>query len=402
MRGRLSGCRPAGSSGRGATPTELYGAITRLRTAGGEPGAGRSIQQSGLMRSPSTAVVEDSYSAHFHPRRSGSTAGGALAVEGLQMSSEDTFRHRPVMAGEVVELLVGVPSGTVVDATVGGGGHSRAILESHPGVTVLGIDADEEAVAAATAELAEFGSRARVVQGRFDALAAIVRARGAEPVTGVLFDLGVSSHQLDVARRGFSYRQGGPLDMRMDASGGLTAADVVNAMDPRHLAELIAANGEPVYARAIARAIVAARPLSTTLELAEAVKSAIPARARRHGGHPATRVFQAIRIAVNGELDVLRAALGQALDVVVPSGRICVISYHSGEDRIVKRAFVEAVTGGCSCPSGLPCVCGARPRAAFVRRSGAIRPSEAEVASNRRAASARLRVVEVVPAPELR
>ena len=211
-------------------------------------------------------------------------------------------------------------------------------------------------------------------------------------VAGVLLDLGVSSPQLDRAERGFSYRLSAPLDMRMDATSGVTAAELVNTASATELAELFAANGEERFARRIAAAIVAARPVSTTSQLAEVVAGAVPAAARRRG-HPARRVFQAIRIAVNDELSQLARALPAALRLLSPGGRLVVISYHSGEDRLVKSAFAEAAAGGCTCPPGLPCVCGARAEHQLVFR-GARKPSPAEVERNRRAQSARLRAVE--------
>jgi 16S rRNA (cytosine1402-N4)-methyltransferase len=212
----------------------------------------------------------------------------------------------------------------------------------------------------------------------------------------VLFDLGVSSPQLDVADRGFSYRRDAVLDMRMDPTSGRTAADVVNGYPEEALVELFADNGEGRFARRIARAIVAARPLATTGQLADVVRAAIPAATRRSGGHPARRVFQAVRIAVNDELDQLGPALDAALDLLRPGGRCLVIAYHSGEDRLVKATFNRAATDNCRCPPGLPCVCGADPQFRLVVR-GARRPTEDEVDRNRRAESARLRVIERIP-----
>jgi 16S rRNA (cytosine1402-N4)-methyltransferase len=213
------------------------------------------------------------------------------------------------------------------------------------------------------------------------------------PVSGVLFDLGVSSPQLDRAERGFSYRADGPLDMRMDRSQARTAADVVNGEDEATLARLVAASGEARFARRIARRIVESRPITTTGQLAEVVRLAIPAAARRHGGHPARRVFQAVRLAVNDELEVLGPAVDAAIAQLAPGGRCVVLAYHSGEDRIVKERFHAAATGGCVCPPGLPCVCGAAPVVRLLNR-GARKPSPGEAASNRRAESARLRACE--------
>jgi 16S rRNA (cytosine1402-N4)-methyltransferase len=205
-------------------------------------------------------------------------------------------------------------------------------------------------------------------------------------------DLGVSSHQLDVAARGFSYRQAGPLDMRMDRSSGRTAAELVNSEDEEALAALFAAHGEERFARRIARAVVAARPVERTEQLAALVEAAIPAAARRRG-HPARRVFQALRVAVNEELEVLEAALDLALDRLAAGGRIVVLAYHSGEDRLVKAKLGEAATGGCTCPPGLPCVCGAEPTVRLLNR-GARLASKDEVARNPRAEAARLRAAE--------
>jgi 16S rRNA (cytosine1402-N4)-methyltransferase len=302
------------------------------------------------------------------------------------------------MVDDVVELFGSVPPGILVDATVGAGGHAAALLAAHSHLDLLGIDRDEDAVDAARAALAPFGARARVVHARFDRLAELVAeasARRDQPVSGVLFDLGVSSPQLDRAERGFSYRADAPLDMRMDRSQPLTAADVANGWGEADLARLLAASGEGRFARRIARAVTEARPLLTTGELVEVVKRAIPAAARRTGGHPAKRVFQALRLAVNQELDVLGPGLDQAMSLLVPGGRCVVIAYHSGEDRIVKDRFRSAATGGCTCPPGLPCVCGAQPTVRLVFR-GARMPSAAEVAANPRSESARMRAVERV------
>jgi 16S rRNA (cytosine1402-N4)-methyltransferase len=306
------------------------------------------------------------------------------------------FEHEPVMVAEVVALFAPVPPGVVVDATVGAGGHAKAILEAHPHLRVLGLDRDPEAVAAATETLSEFGDRATVHHAAFDRMVdetEEVRGSSEDQVTGVLFDLGVSSPQLDRADRGFSYRQDGPLDMRMDPSSGPSAADVVNTWSVDELSRIFADNGEGRFAKRVARAVVAARPITTTTQFAEVVRAAIPAATRRTGGHPARRVFQAIRIAVNGELDILADTVPAAIELLAPGGRCVAIAYHSGEDRIVKAAFSQADTGGCVCPPGLPCACGAVPVGRLVFR-GARRPSPEERSRNRRAESARLRAIE--------
>jgi 16S rRNA (cytosine1402-N4)-methyltransferase len=308
------------------------------------------------------------------------------------------FEHRPVMVDDVVDLLRPVPAGVIVDATVGAGGHSAAILTELPEASVLGLDRDEDALEAAAATLARFGGRVTLRQIRFDALAATMEELDVDRLAGALFDLGVSSPQFDRADRGFSYRHEGPLDMRMDRSQARSAADIVNREDEESLARILRAYGDERYARRIAHAIVVARPLHTTTELASVVRDAIPAPARRRGGHPARRTFQALRIAVNDELDALPVALDEVIERLLPGGRCAVISYHSGEDRIVKARFRAAATGGCTCPPGMPCTCGAT---AVVRELRPLkrRPSTAERADNPRADSAVLRAVERLPEP---
>ena len=255
------------------------------------------------------------------------------------------FAHQPVMAREVLELLAAVPPGLVVDGTVGGGGHARLLLEARPDISVLGIDRDPVAVDAAGAALEPFGERARVVHGGFEEVAHIVGSTGTAGnsegnIVGILFDLGVSSPQLDRPVRGFSYwADAAPLDMRMDSAQQLTAAEVVNTYAEDDLAAVIAGNGEERFARRIARAIGAARPLRTTGELVDAIRAGIPAPARRRGRHPARRTFQAIRMEVNRELPNLAAGLDESVHLLTPGGRILVVAYHSLEDRLVKRRF---------------------------------------------------------------
>jgi 16S rRNA (cytosine1402-N4)-methyltransferase len=305
----------------------------------------------------------------------------------------EVFEHRPVLVDNVVDLLAPVPAGVVVDATVGGGGHAAALLERLPPLRLLGLDRDTDALDAASAVLSRFGGRVQLRHARFDALANVLDELGIEGISGALFDLGVSSPQFDRADRGFSYRFDAPLDMRMDRHDVRTAADVVNDSDPADLAALFAEHGERRWARRIAQEIARRRPVATTGELVDAVRAAIPAPARRTGGHPAKRVFQALRVEVNRELDVLPVAVDAAIDALVPGGRIVVISYHSGEDRIVKERLREAETGGCVCPPGLPCVCGATPVVRLLGR-GSTKPSAAEIEANPRAESARLRAAE--------
>jgi 16S rRNA (cytosine1402-N4)-methyltransferase len=303
------------------------------------------------------------------------------------------FRHQPVLLERIVDLFAPVPPGWVVDATVGGAGHAVALLERHEHLRVLGLDQDVDALAAATERLAPFGDRAALLHTRFDALDTAVQQLGTTPVSGVLFDLGVSSPQLDRADRGFSYRHDAPLDMRMDRSSGRTAADIVNGTDERDLAALLRTFGDERFANRIAKAIVRSRPVTTTGELADLVRDAIPAPARRTGGHPAKRTFQAIRIAVNEELDILPGAIDQALAALAPGGRCAVLAYHSGEDRIAKARFRHAATGGWSGPAHLPPPDSARPTVRLLK-AGAWKPDAAEEAANPRAASARLRAVE--------
>jgi len=316
------------------------------------------------------------------------------------MTDQRPFVHDPVLVDLVVELFHPVPAGTIVDATLGGAGHAATVLQSRPDLRVLGLDRDRNALAAAQTRLAPFGDRAEAHHARFDQLATVVAAAGAasQPIVGVLFDLGVSSPQFDDADRGFSYRYDAPLDMRMDQGSGESAADLVNTADERELADILRRNADERFAGRIARAIIAARPIATTGELADVVVSAIPAPARRKGGFPAKRTFQALRIHVNQELDVLPPALDAALHVLAPGGRLLVISYHSGEDRIVKERLRRADDGGCTCPPGLPCGCGAVPEARLLKRGGWT-PSTAETLANPRAASARLRAVEKLPVP---
>ncbi len=344
------------------------------------------------MRSPSTGTVEEPLSASF-PIRPGNSPGGTGRVEGLQMTQ--AFTHRPVMVDEVVDLLADVPAGLFVDATLGGAGHASAVLDANAGLRLIGIDRDADALVAAEERLRPYGDRVVALHhARFDRLPLVVT----EPATAVLLDLGVSSPQFDIADRGFSYRHDGPLDMRMDRSQRRTAADLVNSLDEQALARLLVRGGEGRFARRIARTLVTRRPVETTTQLVDAVKDAIPAAARRTGGHPAKRVFQALRIAVNDELDILGPTVDAAVAALAPGGRVVVLAYHSGEDRIVKARLLDASTGGCLCPPQLPCVCGAVPLVRLLNR-GARKPSAAEIAENRRAESARLRAAERLAAP---
>jgi 16S rRNA (cytosine1402-N4)-methyltransferase len=287
----------------------------------------------------------------------------------------------------------------LLDATLGRAGHARALLSQHPGLTLIGVDADDAAIEASRQVLARCGGRVTLVHARYDAIGEILAALGRPSVQGVLFDLGVSSPQLDDPSRGFAYSYDAPLDMRMDQTGPLTAADVVNTYPAARLAQVLREYGEERYARRIADAVVRERaksPLTSTARLSEIVRESIPAPARRTGGHPAKRTFQALRIEVNGELEALRQALPAALDAVAVGGRIVVLAYHSLEDRLVKQALAAAAAD--TTPPGLPVpLASGQPRFRLLTR-GAERPAAAEVAANPRAASARLRAAERVRA----
>jgi 16S rRNA (cytosine1402-N4)-methyltransferase len=272
------------------------------------------------------------------------------------------------------------------------------VLEARDDVRVLGIDRDPDAVTAARDALAGFGPRARVVRGGFEDLAGIVSTEREGNIVGILFDLGVSSPQLDRSERGFSYWSDAPLDMRMDSAQALTAAQVVNTYAEDELAAIIAANGEERFAKRIARAIVAARPVRTTGELVDAIRAGIPAPARRRGRHPARRTFQAIRMEVNRELPNLAAGLDESVHLLTPGGRILVVAYHSLEDRLVKRRFAAWAGRDDPEPPGMPVARERNPLVRLLTRRPR-RPEADEVAQNPRSASARLRAVEKVRAP---
>jgi len=310
--------------------------------------------------------------------------------------------HRPVLTDRVLALLAPAlqpPGSIMVDATLGRAGHAGALLRQHPELTLIGIDADDAAIEASGELLASYSGRVTLVRARYDAIGEILAELGHPAVQGVLFDLGVSSPQLDDPARGFAYAQDAPLDMRMDRTGELTAADVVNTYSAARLAQVLRDYGEERFARRIADAVIRERsraPLTSTMRLSEIVRDSIPAPARRSGGHPAKRTFQALRIEVNGELEALGRALPAALGALAVGGRIVVLAYHSLEDRAVKRALTAAAAD--TTPPGLPVpLAEGRPRFRLLTR-GAERPDEAELAANPRAASARLRAAERVRA----
>ncbi|MDQ4143612.1 MAG: 16S rRNA (cytosine(1402)-N(4))-methyltransferase RsmH [Actinomycetota bacterium] len=307
--------------------------------------------------------------------------------------------HIPVLAEQVVELLAPVADdGWIVDATLGRGGHAARLLDAAPAARLLGVDQDPDALEESRAHLRAFEDRVRLARADFKDLSSLLERLGIEKVRGVLLDLGVSSPQLDEAHRGFSYRVEGPLDMRMDPAQRLSAADVVNTYAARDLEKTIRTYGEERFARRIARAIIDNRPLETTTELAEIVKEAVPAATRRTGGHPARRTFQALRMEVNAELDALRAVLPDAVDAIEAGGRCVVISYHSLEDRLVKRHFNDEADG-CTCPPDFPvCRCEAQVRVRVLTRRP-IRPAQEEIENNPRARAAKLRAVERLVSP---
>lgn len=309
------------------------------------------------------------------------------------------FEHFTVLKQPAIDALQVQPNGTYVDCTLGGGGHSEAILEqlSDEG-HLYAFDQDEIAIAAAKQRLSAYASRLTVIQANFRELTAELKANGVEAVDGILFDLGVSSPQLDEAERGFSYQAEAPLDMRMNRDAELTARDVVNEWDYNRLVSILFRYGEEKFSKQIARKIEERRkqkPIETTTELVDIVKEAIPAPARRKGGHPAKRTFQAIRIAVNDELNVFESALNDALTMLASGGRICVITFHSLEDRICKTVFKEA-TSPPDLPRGLPIIPEQyKPQFKLITRKP-ILPTEEELEANRRSRSAKLRVIEKI------
>ncbi len=306
------------------------------------------------------------------------------------------YLHKSVLLKESIEALNIRPDGIYVDGTLGRAGHSKEIAQRLTTGRLICIDRDGAAIDAAKERLAPWLDRVTLVRGNFSELAEILKSCGVSAADGLLFDLGVSSPQLDDAARGFSYMHDAPLDMRMDASAHLTARRVVNEWSEDELRRILYDYGEERYAPAIARAIVRARgdrPVETTLELVELIKSAMPSKALREKQHPAKRSFQAVRIAVNGELDALEPMVEAATEVLAPEGRLAVITFHSLEDRIIKRALL-AQARGCTCPPEFPvCVCGNKPKLKILTRKPIV-PDEEELTENPRARSAKLRVAE--------
>ncbi len=326
----------------------------------------------------------------------------AAAPQGPSGQHSPSDQHSPVLTDSVLALLAPAlepPGSVLVDATLGRAGHASALLARHPGLALIGVDADDAAIAASRRLLAPFLDRVTLVHAAFDDLADILSGLGLDRIQGILFDLGVSSPQLDDPARGFAYSYDAPLDMRMDRTGPVTAADIVNSYPAARLAQVLREYGEERFARRIADAVVREReqaPLTSTRRLSEIIRDSIPAPARRTGGNPAKRTFQALRIEVNGELDQLARTLPVALDALSVRGRIVVLAYHSLEDRAVKRAL--AARAADTTPPGLPVsLPGSSPQFRLLTR-GALRPSEQELTANPRAASARLRAAERIRA----
>jgi len=311
--------------------------------------------------------------------------------------SEQSFHHIPVLFDEVMEWIVPKPDGVYADGTLGGGGHSEGILRRSGGTaTLYGIDRDEEAIAAATQRLKGY-AKFHAIHGNFHDAKALLTQAGAPRLSGALLDLGVSSHQLDVGGRGFSYHEDAPLDMRMDTSCGQTAAEYLAAVDPAEFRRILTEYGEEKWAARIAQVFAEKRakgPILTTGDLVAVVDAAIPKAVRRRDeGHPARRTFQAVRIAVNDELAPLEQALCDFVDLLAPGGRLLVITFHSLEDRIVKNTF-RRLQNPCTCPPKMPvCVCGKKPLGR-VLAGGAVKPAREETDKNTRARSAKLRVFE--------
>ena len=309
---------------------------------------------------------------------------------------ETVFSHTPIMVSDVLGLLQPERGGIFVDGTLGGGGHAEAVLKAlGDGGRLYGIDRDDDALRAAGARLSGFGDRFTAIKGNFFDMRELLLAHGVQKVDGILLDLGVSSYQLDAAERGFSYKAEAPLDMRMDQSAPLSAKTVVNEWPEEELRRIFWEYGEEKFSSKIARRIVEQRqilPIETTTELAALIKNAIPAKFRNEPQHPARRCFQAIRIAVNGELDGLNDAIQSAHDLLNVGGRLAIITFHSLEDRIVKNAF-RTFENPCICPKSAPvCICGRKPTAKVLTRHPIV-ASEREQTENSRSTSAKLRAI---------
>ena len=306
------------------------------------------------------------------------------------------FEHIPVMLEEVLEGLNIREDGTYVDATVGGAGHSSEIAKRLTTGRLICLDQDNEAIAAAGKRLEVYGNRCKIIKSNYENIESVLKGEGITGVSGILADLGVSSHQLDTVERGFSYSADAPLDMRMDTDTAQTAADIINGYSEKELIRVLRDYGEERFAPAIARNIVKRReeaPITTTFELNDIISASIPMKFREKGSHPSKRTFQAIRIELNRELEVLEGTLDTMIDLLEPGGRLCIITFHSLEDRIVKTVFNKA-QNPCICPPNFPkCVCGRVSKGRHISRK-AILPTEEEIARNKRSKSAKLRIFE--------
>ncbi|MDI9508347.1 MAG: 16S rRNA (cytosine(1402)-N(4))-methyltransferase RsmH [Clostridiales bacterium] len=306
------------------------------------------------------------------------------------------FEHKSVLLDEVIDNMNIDPRGIYVDGTLGGGGHSYEIAARLTEGRLIGLDQDEEAIQAARLRLADYSSKVSIIRSNYSEIQKVLANIQIDKVNGILLDLGVSSYQLDTPERGFSYREDAPLDMRMDNRNDKTARDIINDYSEMELYRIIKSYGEDRFAKNIAKHIVRARmdkPIETTYELNEIIKAAIPAKVRAVGGHPSKRTYQAIRIELNRELDVLKDTLNTMLDLLAPEGRLLIITFHSLEDRIVKD-FFKLNENPCTCPPSFPvCVCHKKPRGRIITRKP-ILPSPEELEENRRSKSAKLRIFE--------
>src|SRR6478609_7329360 len=386
-----SSSRPTCGPLPGSSPRHSFSALGTTRRSGPPP-AGRTT--AGGWRATRSRTPPPAWGSDVAPHALPGSARDPQPTDGGEMEEG----HLPVMPDEVLGTLSPRPGSLHIDATVGGGGHTERILEAaNPDGRVLGLDADQAAIERVGKRLERFGDRLVLRRSNFRELATVAPAAGFGAVDGMLFDLGLSSFQLADRARGFGFRTGGPLDMRFDATRGVPAAELLASLDTPELTALFRRYGEEPKAPRIARAIVDARrvaPIATAEELAALVERVLQPNPRiRRRTHPATRTFQALRIAVNEELEALQAGLAAALDLLRPGGRLVVLSYHSLEDRIVKR-FFQAERRGCVCPPEVPvCVCGRNPRLRLVTRPS-LTPTEAEIDANPRARSARLRAAE--------
>ena len=312
------------------------------------------------------------------------------------MGEEIQFSHRSVLLNETIEGLDIKPDGIYVDGTLGGAGHSSEILKRLETGRLIGIDQDPDAIKAASKRLEPFGEKAVIVKSNYENIKTVLEEKGISRVDGILLDLGVSSYQLDTPDRGFSYMSDAPLDMRMDTDSERTASDIVNGYSEAELYRVIRDYGEDRFAKNIAKHIVAERnkkKIETTFELNGVIRAAIPAKVRETGGHPSKRTFQAIRIELNRELEVLENSIGEMIDLLNNKGRLCIITFHSLEDRIVKTAFNTAERP-CICPPGFPvCVCGRKSKGRHLTKK-AIAPTEEEMSENPRSRSSKLRIFE--------